>query len=157
MLCETHAFCASVGPGLSYHNKITASLEMDICILEWLSKRQGAYTSLGICVDGSHGFAGRVDVGGTVTAKDIIIATGSVPFVPPGIPIDGKTVRGRVAWTVCRPWCLHRRLHKTAEYQSIHAVPLCIAWYRPSTTCYLRIRASAFPVGFHQRPCAEAS
>ncbi|KAI8464625.1 MAG: dihydrolipoamide dehydrogenase plastid precursor [Monoraphidium minutum] len=35
---------------------------------------------------------GRVDVGGTVTAKDIIIATGSVPFVPPGIPIDGKTV-----------------------------------------------------------------
>jgi dihydrolipoamide dehydrogenase len=35
---------------------------------------------------------GRVDVGGTVTAKDIIIASGSVPFVPPGIPIDGKTV-----------------------------------------------------------------
>ena len=37
--------------------------------------------------------AGRVDVGGKVTAKNIIIATGSVPFVPPGIPIDGKTVR----------------------------------------------------------------
>jgi pyruvate/2-oxoglutarate dehydrogenase complex dihydrolipoamide dehydrogenase (E3) component len=36
--------------------------------------------------------AGRVDVGGTVTGKNIIIATGSVPFVPPGIPIDGKTV-----------------------------------------------------------------
>ena len=35
---------------------------------------------------------GRVDVGGSVTARDIIIATGSVPFVPPGIPIDGKTV-----------------------------------------------------------------
>ena len=32
-------------------------------------------------------------MGGTVTARDIIIATGSVPFVPPGIPIDGKTVR----------------------------------------------------------------
>lgn len=28
----------------------------------------------------------------TVTAKNIIIATGSVPFVPPGIEIDGKTV-----------------------------------------------------------------
>lgn len=27
---------------------------------------------------------GRVDVGGSVTAKDIIIASGSVPFVPPG-------------------------------------------------------------------------
>lgn len=27
-----------------------------------------------------------------VTAKNIIIATGSVPFVPPGIEIDGKTV-----------------------------------------------------------------
>ena len=40
----------------------------------------------------SYGLPGRVDVGGTVTAKDIIIATGSVPFVPPGIPIDGKTV-----------------------------------------------------------------
>ena len=35
---------------------------------------------------------GRVDVGGSVTARYIIIATGSVPFVPPGIPIDGKTV-----------------------------------------------------------------
>lgn len=40
----------------------------------------------------SYGLPGRVDIGGTVTAKDIIIATGSVPFVPPGITIDGKTV-----------------------------------------------------------------
>ena len=28
----------------------------------------------------------------TVTAKDIILCTGSVPFVPPGIELDGKTV-----------------------------------------------------------------
>ena len=28
----------------------------------------------------------------TVTAKDIILAPGSVPFVPPGIEVDGKTV-----------------------------------------------------------------
>ena len=35
---------------------------------------------------------GRVDVGGTVTAENVIIASGSVPFVPQGIPIDGKTV-----------------------------------------------------------------
>jgi dihydrolipoamide dehydrogenase len=28
----------------------------------------------------------------TITARNIIIATGSVPFVPPGIEIDGKTV-----------------------------------------------------------------
>ncbi len=28
----------------------------------------------------------------TITAKDIILAPGSVPFVPPGIEIDGKTV-----------------------------------------------------------------
>lgn len=39
-----------------------------------------------------YSLPGRVDVGGEVTAKSIIIATGSVPFVPPGIPIDGKTV-----------------------------------------------------------------
>ena len=31
-----------------------------------------------------YSLPGRVDVGGAVTAKDIIIATGSVPFVPPG-------------------------------------------------------------------------
>jgi hypothetical protein len=31
-----------------------------------------------------YSLPGRVDVGGQVTAKDIIIATGSVPFVPPG-------------------------------------------------------------------------
>ncbi|KAJ6910412.1 dihydrolipoyl dehydrogenase 2 [Populus alba x Populus x berolinensis] len=30
--------------------------------------------------------------GNTVTSKDIIIATGSVPFVPKGIEVDGKTV-----------------------------------------------------------------
>ncbi|KAL9252674.1 Dihydrolipoyl dehydrogenase 1, chloroplastic-like protein [Drosera capensis] len=30
--------------------------------------------------------------GNTATAKDIIIATGSVPFVPKGIEVDGKTV-----------------------------------------------------------------
>lgn len=46
--------------------------------------------------DGKHkikyGLPGRVDVGGEVTTRDVIIATGSVPFVPPGIPIDGKTV-----------------------------------------------------------------
>ena len=39
-----------------------------------------------------YSLPGRVDVGGTVTARDVMIATGSVPFVPPGIPIDGKTV-----------------------------------------------------------------
>eukprot|EP00951_Prasinocladus_malaysianus_P046920 scaffold648133_cov45-Prasinocladus_malaysianus.AAC.1 len=39
-----------------------------------------------------YGLPGRVDVGGKVTGKNVIIATGSVPFVPPGIPIDGKTV-----------------------------------------------------------------
>ena len=33
---------------------------------------------------GKIGFADK-----TVTARDIIIATGSVPFVPPGIEIDG--------------------------------------------------------------------
>ncbi len=32
-----------------------------------------------------YGLPGRVDVGGEVTARDIIIATGSVPFVPPGV------------------------------------------------------------------------
>lgn len=36
---------------------------------------------------GKIGFPDKI-----VTAKDIIIATGSVPFVPPGIEIDGKTV-----------------------------------------------------------------
>lgn len=31
-----------------------------------------------------YGLPGRVDVGGEISARDIIIATGSVPFVPPG-------------------------------------------------------------------------
>jgi len=35
----------------------------------------------------------KVEVAGrTITAKDIILCTGSVPFVPPGIELDGKTV-----------------------------------------------------------------
>jgi dihydrolipoamide dehydrogenase len=28
----------------------------------------------------------------TLTAQDIILSPGSVPFVPPGIEVDGKTV-----------------------------------------------------------------
>uniref|UniRef100_A0A0C9RQP7 dihydrolipoyl dehydrogenase n=1 Tax=Wollemia nobilis TaxID=56998 RepID=A0A0C9RQP7_9CONI len=36
---------------------------------------------------GKIGFPDKI-----VTAKDVIIATGSIPFVPPGIEIDGKTV-----------------------------------------------------------------
>lgn len=39
-----------------------------------------------------YSMPGRVDIGGTITGKNIILATGSVPFVPPGIQIDGKTV-----------------------------------------------------------------
>jgi pyruvate/2-oxoglutarate dehydrogenase complex dihydrolipoamide dehydrogenase (E3) component len=41
-----------------------------------------------------YGLPGRVDVGGTVTAKNIIIATGSVPFVPPGEAAAGGSCRG---------------------------------------------------------------
>jgi len=33
-----------------------------------------------------------VGAGKTVTAKNVILATGSVPFVPPGVQVDGKTV-----------------------------------------------------------------
>ena len=36
---------------------------------------------------GKIGFPDKI-----VTAKDVIIAIGSVPFVPPGIEIDDKTV-----------------------------------------------------------------
>ena len=36
----------------------------------------------------------------------------------------------------------------TAEYQSIHAVPLCTAWYRPSTTCYPPHSSKRFPCRF---------
>uniref|UniRef100_A0A7S3YM67 Dihydrolipoyl dehydrogenase n=1 Tax=Lotharella globosa TaxID=91324 RepID=A0A7S3YM67_9EUKA len=38
------------------------------------------------------GLPGRVDIEGKVTAKNIIIATGSVPAVPPGIEIDNDRV-----------------------------------------------------------------
>ena len=48
---------------------------------------------------------GRVDVGGEVTAKNIMIATGSVPFVPPGIPIDGKTVGTQRFPHASKPLC----------------------------------------------------
>ena len=102
MLSETQSVLCNRTARSQLSQEDHCFLEVDICILEWLQKGPGAYTSLGMCIDGSHGFTGRVDVGGTVTAKDIIIATGSVPFVPPGIPIDGKTVRSRVALRVCR-------------------------------------------------------
>lgn len=39
-----------------------------------------------------YGYPSRPEEGGQVTAKNIIIASGSTPFVPPGIDIDGKTV-----------------------------------------------------------------
>lgn len=36
----------------------------------------------------------------TVTARNIIIATGSVPFVPPGIEVDGEHA-GRTGYLRC--------------------------------------------------------
>lgn len=41
-----------------------------------------------------------------VTAKDIIIATGSVPFVPKGIEVDGKNLRSFVS-LILDACCLH--------------------------------------------------
>lgn len=52
-------------------------------ILKGQAKLTGAHTI-------SYGLPGRVDVGGTATARDIIIATGSVPFVPGGIEVRGS-------------------------------------------------------------------
>jgi dihydrolipoamide dehydrogenase len=46
-------------------------------------------------IQGSAKVAGsqKIQVGDRViTAKDVILSTGSVPFVPPGIELDGKTV-----------------------------------------------------------------
>lgn len=40
----------------------------------------------------SYGLPGRVDIGGTATADNIMLATGSTPFVPPGVETDGSTV-----------------------------------------------------------------
>ena len=58
---------------------------MGVETLKGLGKFVGPHTV-------KYSLPGRVDVGGTVTGKNIMIATGSVPFVPPGIQIDGKTV-----------------------------------------------------------------
>ncbi|KAK9843540.1 hypothetical protein WJX81_008027 [Elliptochloris bilobata] len=67
-------------------NNLKRSLEaIGVDILIGSGKLTGPHTI-------KYNLPGRVDVGGEVTARDIIIATGSVPFVPPGIPIDGKTV-----------------------------------------------------------------
>nr|WP_239125023.1 dihydrolipoyl dehydrogenase [Leptolyngbya sp. CCY15150] len=42
---------------------------------------------------GSQKVSVQTDVGERIiTAKDVILSTGSVPFVPPGIELDGKTV-----------------------------------------------------------------
>ena len=55
-------------------------------------------TALGVDIipqSGIYAGANKVQKAGTnefVTAKNIILAPGSVPFVPPGIQIDGKTV-----------------------------------------------------------------
>jgi dihydrolipoamide dehydrogenase len=65
-----------------------------------VSKQKGDLTNslkkLGVdIIQGWGKVAGiqKVDVDGkTITAKDIILSTGSVPFVPPGIELDGKTV-----------------------------------------------------------------
>lgn len=65
---------------------LARSLEaIGVDILKGVGKFVGPHTV-------KYSLPGRVDVGGEVKAKDVIIATGSVPFVPPGIPVDGKTV-----------------------------------------------------------------
>ena len=67
-------------------NNLTNSMAaMGVDILVGNAKLEDNHTVL-------YGYPGRTDVGGKCTAKNIIIATGSTPFVPPGIEIDGKTV-----------------------------------------------------------------
>ena len=60
-----------------------------------MEDRRGAYLSLGQSgrLNGSQKVVVKNDDGSqTFTAKDIIVASGSVPFVPPEIELDGKTV-----------------------------------------------------------------
>eukprot|EP00887_Chlorella_sp_A99_P006172 scaffold3.g6172.t1 len=76
----------ATGLANTIQGNLKRSLEaIGVDILRGAAKLEGPHTL-------SYGLPGRVDVGGSVTARDIIIATGSVPFVPPGITIDGKTV-----------------------------------------------------------------
>jgi dihydrolipoamide dehydrogenase len=59
---------------------------------------EGSLKALGVTVFEEKGsLKGPTEVelvgsGKTVKAKDVILATGSVPFVPPGVVTDGKTV-----------------------------------------------------------------
>jgi hypothetical protein len=60
---------------------------------------ENSLTALGVTVFPEKGAlvkgGGKVELvgaGKTVSAKDIMLATGSVPFVPPGVQMDGKTV-----------------------------------------------------------------
>ena len=59
---------------------------------------EGSLTALGITVFPEKGELvspteiSLVGAGKTVKAKNVILATGSVPFVPPGVETDGKTV-----------------------------------------------------------------
>merc|ERR1719298_31531 len=59
---------------------------------------EGSLTALGITVFPEKGQMvspteiSLVGAGKTVKAKNVILATGSVPFVPPGVETDGKTV-----------------------------------------------------------------
>jgi len=59
---------------------------------------ENSLTGLGVTVFPNKGkMVGATEVelvggGKTVTADNVILATGSVPFVPPGVQIDGKTV-----------------------------------------------------------------
>lgn len=59
---------------------------------------RGSLTALGVTVFEEKGsLAGPTSIelvgaGKTIEAKNVILATGSVPFVPPGVETDGKTV-----------------------------------------------------------------
>ncbi|CAN0360979.1 unnamed protein product [Ectocarpus sp. 6 AP-2014] len=59
---------------------------------------EGSLKTLGVeVIDATGELAGAntikaVETGKTFTAKDIILAPGSLPFVPPGVQADGKTV-----------------------------------------------------------------
>ena len=71
---------------------------------------------------------GRVDVGGTVTAKNIIIASGSVPFVPPGaLPRVGATAHLHVdlEGSARRALCGVHVVRVLVGAQASHATTCC--------------------------------
>ena len=154
MLSERNLFCAIVRPGLSQHNNIAAPYWWTAAYrIGCIHCREHTRMQVWAC---DLMATTAVQAGWMWEARSQPRTSSSLQAQSPLYPRASPLMARRYAAERPRMTAGCTIQHPTFNNYGVSALPLCVAWCWPSISCRLHVRASAFPAGLHQRPCAEA-